>query len=68
MAGPGMTHEGVYGYESYNGSGYFGYFNVSRCRRERKPLNVNVGADGEKEVLGLWIKQTEGAKFWLSAQ
>jgi len=21
--------------------------------------------DGEKEVLGLWIAQTEGAKFWL---
>ena len=22
-------------------------------------------ADGEKEVLGMWIEQTEGAKFWL---
>jgi hypothetical protein len=22
-------------------------------------------ANGEKEVLGLWIEQTEGAKFWL---
>ena len=22
--------------------------------------------EGEKEVLGLWIAQTEGAKFWLS--
>lgn len=22
-------------------------------------------SDGEKEVLGLWIEQTEGAKFWL---
>ena len=21
--------------------------------------------DGEKEVLGLWVAQTEGAKFWL---
>jgi transposase-like protein len=21
--------------------------------------------DGEKSVLGLWIEQTEGAKFWL---
>ena len=21
---------------------------------------------GEKEVLGLWIAQTEGAKFWLA--
>ena len=24
-----------------------------------------LNADGEKEVLGLWIEQTEGAKFWL---
>jgi putative transposase len=22
-------------------------------------------ANGEKDVLGLWIEQTEGAKFWL---
>jgi putative transposase len=22
--------------------------------------------EGEKEVLGLWIEQTEGAKFWLN--
>jgi putative transposase len=26
-------------------------------------LGLNV--DGEKDVLGLWIEQTEGAKFWL---
>ena len=24
-----------------------------------------LNTDGEKEVLGLWIEQTEGAKFWL---
>ena len=24
-----------------------------------------LDADGQKEVLGLWIEQTEGAKFWL---
>jgi transposase-like protein len=24
-----------------------------------------LNPDGEKDVLGLWIKQTEGAKFWL---
>jgi len=24
-----------------------------------------VRADGAKEVLGLWIEQNEGAKFWL---
>jgi hypothetical protein len=24
-----------------------------------------LNPDGEKDVLGLWIEQTEGAKFWL---
>jgi putative transposase len=28
-------------------------------------LALGVRADGYKEVLGLWIEQTEGAKFWL---
>jgi putative transposase len=28
-------------------------------------LALGVRADGCKEVLGLWIEQTEGAKFWL---
>ena len=28
-------------------------------------LALGVRAEGRKEVLGLWIEQTEGAKFWL---
>jgi len=28
-------------------------------------LAIGVGADGRKDVLGIWIEQTEGAKFWL---
>ena len=28
-------------------------------------LAIGVNLDGLKEVLGLWIAQTEGAKFWL---
>jgi putative transposase len=24
-----------------------------------------LNPDGEKDVLGLWIEQSEGAKFWL---
>jgi transposase-like protein len=28
-------------------------------------LALGVRADGRKEVLGLWIEQTKGAKFWL---
>jgi transposase-like protein len=29
-------------------------------------LALGVNLDGEKELLGLWMAQTEGAKFWLS--
>lgn len=29
-------------------------------------LAVGVRADGTKEVLGMWIQPTEGAKFWLT--
>ena len=28
-------------------------------------LAIGVGMSGEKEVLGLWLAHTEGAKFWL---
>lgn len=28
-------------------------------------LAIGINLAGEKKVLGLWIAQTEGAKFWL---
>lgn len=28
-------------------------------------LAIGIAMDGMKEILGLWIEQTEGAKFWL---
>src|SRR6185437_9031417 len=28
-------------------------------------LGLGVRPDGTKEILGLWIEQTEGARFWL---
>jgi putative transposase len=28
-------------------------------------LALGVGVDGTKEILGLWLESTEGAKFWL---
>jgi putative transposase len=28
-------------------------------------LAIGVGTDGRKDVLGIWIEQTEGAKFWM---
>lgn len=27
---------------------------------------LGIGTDGNKELLGMWISQNEGAKFWLS--
>jgi putative transposase len=34
---------------------------------EQKAIYVVLGVnlEGQKEVLGLWVAQTEGAKFWL---
>jgi len=29
-------------------------------------LAIGISMEGHKEILGLWIAQTEGAKFWLS--
>lgn len=29
-------------------------------------LALGVNCDGEKELLGIWVSQNEGAKFWLS--
>jgi len=28
-------------------------------------LALGVQADGAKDILGIWIETTEGAKFWL---
>ena len=28
-------------------------------------LAIGIRCSGHKEILGLWIEQTEGAKFWL---
>jgi len=37
-----------------------------QVRRKAVYLALGVNLDGEKELLGLWVGQTEGAKFWLS--
>jgi putative transposase len=36
------------------------------ARRKAVNLVVGVRLDGYKDVLGIWISETEGAKFWLS--
>lgn len=28
-------------------------------------IALGILPDGNKEILGIWIEQTEGAKFWL---
>jgi putative transposase len=37
----------------------------SLVRNKAIHIALGVRADGAKEVLGLWIEQNEGAKFWL---
>ncbi len=34
-------------------------------RNKAVHIALGVRADGTKEILGLWLEQTEGAKFWL---
>jgi putative transposase len=34
-------------------------------RNKAVHIALGVRADGTKEILGLWLKQNEGAKFWL---
>ena len=37
------------------------------ARRNKAAVYIALGVrpDGTKEILGIWIEQTEGAKFWL---
>lgn len=39
---------------------------AGHVRNKAVYLAIGVNLDGYKEVLGMWIAQTEGAKFWLS--
>jgi len=45
---------------------------MGKVRQDRRVINkaiyiaLGVNLDGEKEVLGLWLQENEGAKFWLS--
>ena len=38
---------------------------TAAVRNKAVYLALGVQADGQRDVLGLWIEQTEGAKFWL---
>ena len=45
---------------------------VVKIRQDKRVLNksiylaLGINLEGEKELLGMWIAETEGAKFWLS--
>lgn len=45
---------------------------VVKIRQNKRVINksiylaLGVNLDGHKEVLGMWLSETEGAKFWLS--
>lgn len=45
---------------------------VVKIRQDRRVINkavylaLGVSMEGHKELLGLWLAETEGAKFWLS--
>ena len=45
---------------------------VVKIRQERQVINksiylaLGVNMEGHKELLGMWLAETEGAKFWLS--
>jgi putative transposase len=45
---------------------------VIKCHQDKRVINKSIylalaiNCQGQKELLGLWIAETEGAKFWLS--
>ena len=45
---------------------------VVKIRQDKRVINktvylaLGINMEGQKELLGLWIAETEGAKFWLS--
>ena len=45
---------------------------VVKVRENQRVINkalylvLGIDMEGQKELLGMWIAQTEGAKFWLS--
>lgn len=36
-----------------------------RVKNKAVHIALGIGLDGKKEVLGMWIEENEGAKFWL---
>jgi putative transposase len=45
---------------------------VVKCHQDKRVINkaiyvaLGINCEGKKEILGLWISENEGSKFWLS--
>ncbi len=45
---------------------------VVKVRQDKKVINkavyfaLGINMEGQKELLGMWLSETEGAKFWLN--
>lgn len=45
---------------------------VLKIRQDKRVINkaiylvLGINVEGQKELLGMWVSQNEGAKFWLS--
>ena len=45
---------------------------VVKCHQDKRVINkavyiaLAINQHGQKEVLGLWVSENEGSKFWLS--
>jgi transposase-like protein len=45
---------------------------VVKIRQDKRVINksiflaLGINAEGQKELMGMWIAENEGAKFWLS--
>ena len=43
-----------------------------KIRQEKRVINksiylaLGINLEGQKELLGMWLAETEGAKFWLT--
>lgn len=52
-------------------SHYLSDYIVLKVRQDKRVINKSIflaliSAEGQKELMGMWIAENEGAKYWLS--
>ena len=51
---------------------YGGRFTLTKVRQDSRVINksvflaLGINIEGQKELLGMWLAENEGAKFWLN--